>query len=146
MRGCIDRLTELIQLDLESARAYDLALERIDRPKIREQIAAFRDDHLRHAHDLQEALFDLGGDIVVDTPEGEDDLIEGIRALREAPCILSALRVMGASEVVTTNAYDEALYEDMPPDLRSLIERHFADERRHLAFFDKAILAGQVPA
>lgn len=141
MNRCFERLTELIYLDIEAARAYDLALAHMDGTALREQIAAFRDDHLRHAHDLQEAMIDLGGD-VVDMQDACEDLIDGLSALREGGCRRSALQIMGSGEVVTTNAYDEALYEDMPPEIRRLIERHFADERRHLAFFDRAIVSG----
>lgn len=53
---------------------------------------------------------------------------------------------MQSNEVVTNDAYCQALSRDVSGDIRALVERNFADEQRHLdtirARLEGTVIAG----
>ncbi len=57
----IDRLNNLIKLDIDASRAYGQAIDNIDHADIKARIAGFREDHDRHVLELQAAVRGLGG-------------------------------------------------------------------------------------
>ena len=60
-RDVIDRLNDLIQLDVDATEAYRQALKRIDESEVFQTISQFRGDHLRHITELSAMVHSLGG-------------------------------------------------------------------------------------
>ena len=51
----------------------------------------------------------------------------------------SALQAMRGNEELTNRSYEAALKEKLPADVRALLEKNLADERRHLAWIKDAL-------
>ena len=50
------------------------------------------------------------------------------------------LRAMRLNELLTNKRYTDALAADLPPEVREIIARNQADERRHFDFIEQAIV------
>jgi uncharacterized protein (TIGR02284 family) len=135
----MDTLKSLMQLDVDAVHAYTQAIENIEHRAVRERLTAFRGDHERHVTELSQCIRRLGGD----PPERQRDfkgfLIEGFTAIRSLTGTEGALKAMKSNEQTTNKHYREALNIPFPTDVRALIERNYADEKRHLTFVDDAL-------
>lgn len=132
-------LTKLIKLDIDAVRAYEQALEHIDHSEIHSRISSFRDDHKRHITDLKAAIQQLGGETPSDSPDLKGFFIEGFTAIRSATGIEGALKAMRGNEKLTNSTYHDALAWEMPANIRSLIQKNYSDEQRHLQYIENAL-------
>jgi rubrerythrin len=57
----IDMLNDLIQLNYDAIHAYEAAIDRIDNGERRRQLTAFKEDHERHARELDRVIGALHG-------------------------------------------------------------------------------------
>jgi rubrerythrin len=57
----VEMLGNLVQLDLDAMEAYDAAMARVGKDEYRQQLEAFKGDHLRHAEELSKIVTELGG-------------------------------------------------------------------------------------
>jgi uncharacterized protein (TIGR02284 family) len=134
----IDKLNDLIALDLDAIDAYESAITRIDTVTVRERLREFQGDHHRHVRDLTEAVMRLGG-----SPRQRPDIkgffIKGFTAVTSMMGDESALRAMKSNEELTNRTYKKALAESFSSDVRTLIEKNFADEQRHLAYVEECL-------
>lgn len=126
-----EALIRLAQTDLDAIRAYEQAIEHCGDPGVATMLSGFRDDHRRHVDELSAAIRAQGAE-----PPAEASLsgfaIAGFTAVSASAGLVGALTVMESNEVVTNDAYDRALTDDLSADNRALVERNRADERRHL--------------
>jgi len=133
MKKVVEKLNSLIKLDVDAVHAYDQAIEACEILTIKDTLTEFRNDHERHIHDLSQQVTRLGG-----TPEVRRDLkgfvIEGFTALMSQGD-RSALMAMRGNEELTNRMYQAALEnEDLPAEVRTVLERNYADEQRHVAW------------
>jgi uncharacterized protein (TIGR02284 family) len=135
----IERLTSLIQLDIDAVHAYEQALKQIDDSTMHAQITAFRDDHQRHIADLSAKVSAIGGEPPEYSPDFKGYLIEGFTALRSITGSEGALNAMESNEKLTNKKYEEALEWDLTPEFGALIRKNFEDERRHLIYIQNAL-------
>jgi len=140
----ISTLNDLLQLDVDAVHAYEQAIDNIDDQQVAARISEFRDDHERHIRDLGDAVTMLGGTPVEPSRDVKGFFIEGFTAIRSATGTEGALEAMRTNEVLTNNKYDKALEDELPEQVRSLVERNRDDERRHLQYIDD-VLAGREP-
>lgn len=135
----LENLGDLLKLDVDAARAYDEAIEKIDEQDIRMQLGEYRDDHHRHVSELTTIISSLGGE----PPEPDQDmkgkLIEGMTSLRSSMGTDSALKAMRMNEQMTNRTYEKALDWELPMEAREFIRRGREDERRHLAYIEQAL-------
>jgi len=133
----IDRLNDLIQLDVDAVRAYEQAIDACDAADIKSKLNEFKGDHERHITDLSAVVSAEGG-----TPEVKRDikgfLIEGFTAI-VSHGDHSALLAMHGNEELTNRIYRAALDEELPQDVRAPVERNYEDEQRHLAWIKEAL-------
>jgi uncharacterized protein (TIGR02284 family) len=133
------KLSSLVQLDIDAEHAYGRAIEEIRESAIRNRLVEFRDDHKRHVTELSVAIRELG-EI---PPEYERDtkgfLIAGFTAIRSKTGTEGALKAMRSNEKMTTKTYNKARGWDVAPSIKSLLERNYEDERRHLEYIENAI-------
>lgn len=139
----VTRLNHLIQVDIDAVNAYSQAILALEHGEVRDRLAEFRGDHERHIRDLSAIVTRLGG-----TPRERRDLmgfmIEGFTAASSSLGPISALTAMRSNEELTNLAYERAAALELPADIREVVDRNLADERRHRDFISQHLRAGQV--
>ena len=127
-----DRLDHLVRIDLDAVRAYTQAIDNVADDRIRDMLTAFRADHERHLDNLGAELGKRGRQ-APQTAHFGGFALAGFTGVAAGVAPAGALMAMQGNEVVTNQAYDMALAaDDLPDDLRRLLEANLADERRHL--------------
>ncbi len=133
----VDELNKLIQLDFDASKTYEQALEHAeDDEQVREDLTAFRADHLRHIGDLGIVIRRLRGEPIEPNRDVKGVLLEGMTKLRSVTGVKGALKAMRMNEKLTNKTYDKASEMDLPAEVRAVIDANLADERRHLATID----------
>jgi uncharacterized protein (TIGR02284 family) len=134
----IERLNDLIALDHDAVGAYEASITRIDVEPLRMRLREFQNDHRRHIQDLSRVVLSLGG-----TPREKPDmkgfLLKGFTAITSMMGTEAALKAMQGNEKLTNRTYEQALLEGWTDDVRTIIERNFRDEQRHLAFIEESL-------
>jgi uncharacterized protein (TIGR02284 family) len=135
----IKNLNNLIQLDIDAVHAYEQALSSIDEPVIKERMASFQEDHLRHVKELSDEVRKLGGTPEEYSKDFKGYLIEGFTALRSITGTDGALKAMEQNEVMTNKKYKNALDWNVSPAAKAIIEKGAADEEMHIQFIRKTL-------
>jgi rubrerythrin len=135
----VARLRGLAQLDADAVGAYDTALARIAEPLVRERLNDFRIDHMRHVQDLNALITDFGGAPVDLRPDLRGAAMKGITAMSSLMGTEAVLVAMMGNEEYSNRAYEQALRFDWSPEVRSLIQKHREDERRHALWIREAV-------
>jgi len=130
-REVSDKLNDLIKLDVDAVHAYDQAISACTLLEVKDRLIEFRGDHDRHIRELAQIVRSFGVE-----PEVRRDwkgfFIEGFTAIMSQGDH-SALLAMRGNEELTNRQYQSALgLADLSPEVRSLLERNFSDEQRHL--------------
>lgn len=135
----VARLRSLAQLDADAVGAYDAAIARIQEPLVRERLNDFRIDHMRHVQDLNTVISQLGGEPVELRPDLKGAAMKSLTAMSSMMGTEAALVAMLGNEEYTNRTYDTALKLDWRPELRTLIQKHREDERRHVLWVREAV-------
>lgn len=132
-----DLIKNLLILEHDAIAAYDSTIERLESAEYRQQIETFRRDHEAHVQEL--GLLDTMG---IEKPmEGDMKqwLTTGKVALADLAGDNTILKAMKTNEDDTVAAYQQALDNDITDaELRPLMEKGLADERRHRAWMETA--------
>jgi len=124
-------LNSLIELDFDAISAYRAAIEKLDSAEDKGALRGFMADHERHTVDLRAFVMRFGekpaegADVKVVLTKGKVVIASllGDRAILEA---------MKTNEDETNRAYERATARtDLPDDLRAILNKNLADERRH---------------
>lgn len=127
-------LATLLRLDADTLAAYRIAAHACTHPLVRSALEAFRDDHARHIALLAPALGAAPGARRV-----RGWIMRSLTRLMSRGTH-SALTAMRGNETVCNRVYAEVLEDAALPDqLRALVIRCQADERRHLAWLEEAL-------
>ncbi len=131
-------LQDLVHIDVDAVTLYDAALRSLSSPIVEQALMEFRSDHLRHIRELNDCIERLGGERV--RIESNIEMCEqhGFTPIREGMPMEALIMAMVDGENITNQTYERILKEDWAPELRSLIDRNFADEQRHLLWVLKA--------
>lgn len=133
-----DLVTSLLYLEHDAIAAYDSTIEKLQDPASKEQIAAFRDDHLKHVAELKT----MASMLKISIPQ-EGDLKQLLTTGKIALASLvgdgAILKAMKTNEDDTVTAYERASrHPDALPESQRQFERFAADERRHRAWMERA--------
>jgi rubrerythrin len=131
-------LRNLAHLDVDAIQLYEVAIQHIDVPMVREKLTEFRSDHARHVEDLNAEISRITGTPVPRKPDLRGAILRGFTAISTKMSTHAALLAMTANEELTNRAYESALKIDWSPDQRALIEKNYSDEKRHLAWIKQA--------
>jgi len=139
-RQFVDVLKDLVQLDYDAVQAYDQATSRIEEDHIRHTLVSFRSDHERHITELSNIIKEYGQN----PPERARDLkgfiLEGMTSLQSMLGTRAALRAMKTNEKLVNRRYRKAIDSlNMPTAVRNAVLKNFEDEKRHLAFIERAL-------
>ncbi|MDF2690533.1 MAG: ferritin-like protein of unknown function [Gammaproteobacteria bacterium] len=135
----VNKLSKLIQLDIDASEAYKQALQKIDHMAIHTSICQFREDHLRHIDNLSAIIQELGGKVPDYKQDLKGYLIEGFTALRSVTGTEGALKAMQGNEKLTNRVYKEATSLDLPVHVMQLVQQNYADEQRHLRYIEQVL-------
>jgi rubrerythrin len=134
----VDLIKNLLILEHDAIAAYDSTIERLESAEYRQQIETFRRDHEEHVQELGRIADTMG----IDKPmEGDMKqwLTTGKVALADLAGDNAILKAMKTNEDDTVAAYQQALDNDITgAELRPLMEKGLADERRHRAWMETA--------
>jgi uncharacterized protein (TIGR02284 family) len=134
-----DLLKDLIQLDHDAVDAYQAAIDRLQNKDFRSALTGFRQDHQRHTEELGALLSAMGRE-----PPKEGDmkslLAKGKVVLGGLMGDKAILQAMKTNEDDTNTAYERAVkHDEASADMRDVLSRGLADERRHRDWMVKAI-------
>lgn len=134
----VEKLNDLIRLDVDAIHAYDQSISACTIVELKNKLTEFRADHDRHIRDLSDCVRNCGGE-----PDVRRDfkgfLIGGFTAI-VSQGDHSALIAMQTNEELTNSYYRRALeMQDLDPQIRSVLEKNFSDEQRHLAWINQQL-------
>lgn len=138
-KDVIDKLNNLIQLDIDAAHAYGQALSQVQEPELKQRLTSFQEDHQRHITDLSQEVRRLGGSPADYSKDFKGYLIEGFTALRSVTGTDGALNAMEQNEVLTNQKYSDAVTWDLPLSIKAVIEKNAGDEEMHLQFLRQTL-------
>lgn len=131
-------INDLIRLDIDAAGAYRSAVNACEVRMIKKTLNEFLRDHARHVRELSELLRADGG-----KPATKRDVkgifIKGFTSVMSRGD-RSALMAMMGNEQLTNAMYKSALDDGkFSREARQLIQANYADEKRHLAWIQRAV-------
>ena len=135
----VNKLQSLIKLDIDAVRSYDQAIERITDVDIRRQLEIFREDHSRHVDVITNLVRSYGEVPTSASPDLKGFFLEGFTAIQSMMGTEAALKAMRTNEKETNRQYADAQSLDLPADVLRVLEKNYADERRHLEYVDLAL-------
>jgi uncharacterized protein DUF2383 len=138
-REIVDELTALAQLDVDAVLAYDRAIGQIGEGSVARALSGFKIDHERHIVDLSQALLALGKNAPEVKPDLKGSILGSVTGLRSRLGVEQALEAMRTNEQLTTSSYARALAKPFPDELLEIVRRGDEDERRHLAWIERAL-------
>ena len=132
---------DLLHLEHDAIAAYDSTIDKLESEASREQVAAFRDDHLAHVSTLKTMASELG----IEAPR-EGDMKQMLTTGKVAIAGLmgdgAILKAMKTNEDDTVTAYDRARqHQDALPRSVAFFETALGDEQRHRSWFEDAAAA-----
>ncbi|GGE22947.1 hypothetical protein GCM10011390_47960 [Aureimonas endophytica] len=126
-----DLVQNLLYLEHDAIAAYETTIDRLNNAQYKQQIASFREDHLRHVQELRK----MAGMLGIESPtEGDAKqwLTTGKVALAGLMGDGAVLQAMRSNEEDTVAAYERASeHADAAPESRRFFAAFAADERRH---------------
>jgi rubrerythrin len=140
-QGLVAELNDLIQLDYDAVRAYDVAIEHLESEARRATLMRFREDHLRHIRDLGALVTRYGG-TPADGPQGTSGLF-GLMMQHEGRIggDRTMLLAFKANEARMRDKYLERARQAHSPDVATVLQRNARDELRHYAWAEQILVA-----
>ncbi|HJV35737.1 ferritin-like domain-containing protein [Geomonas sp.] len=135
----IDRLNDLIQLDVDAVEAYNQVLKHLEYEDLCRRLARYQDDHKNHIENLSAAIVDLGGTPAERKPDFKGYLMELFTFLMSASGSIGAVEVMKANEILTNRKYAKAAALQWPDEIKTVILNNYSQEQRHLRFIEEIL-------
>lgn len=134
----IDRLNDLIKLDMDAVASYEEAITEINLESVRWQLKEYQNDHRQHVTRLTAAVRALGGE-PAERGSLKGFFLKQITAITARMGNEAAIRAMQANEKLINSMYSKATHEDWPSDLKALVESNYHDEQRHLSYLQQCV-------
>ena len=122
-------LSQLVQLDVDAVLAYDRAIGAIGEGLVRARAGRLQ---ARPPAPRRRAL-------AAPPRHGHPAAIGSMTGLRSRFVTEQALQAMRTNEQLTTSSYARPLAKPFPEDVLAVVRKGDADERRHLAWIEKAL-------
>jgi uncharacterized protein (TIGR02284 family) len=139
-RKFIEDLKSLVQLDFDAVQAYDQATSHITEDHVRHTLVSFRSDHERHITELSQIITEFGEVPPKLSRDIKGFILEGLTSLQSLMGTKAALIAMKTNENIVNRRYRKALDSlSMPTAVRNAVLKNYEDEKRHLAYIERAI-------
>jgi rubrerythrin len=137
----LDRLRDLIRLDIDAAHAYAMFLAHFDDAQLREKIARFRKDHEMHIMELTSMVTSIEGESAPSYSEEFGGFsTEGFKTPSGEGSLEEAIHAMVGNERLLVAMYKEVVaIHEMPPEFHMVIDRYYGQEQKHLAFLEELL-------
>ncbi|MBJ6801654.1 ferritin-like domain-containing protein [Geomonas propionica] len=135
----IDKLNDLIQLDVDAVEAYQQVIKHISYADIEKRMCGFQEDHRAHITNLTAIVQQMGGRPVKPTPDLKGVLIEGFTALMSLTGAKQALEAMKSNEKLTNRKYQEAVAQAFPEEVMEVLRTNLSQEQRHLSYIEEIL-------
>ncbi|WKZ31933.1 MAG: ferritin-like domain-containing protein [Thermodesulfobacteriota bacterium] len=132
-------LISLCKIDIDAVHAYNQALRHLDIAGVRNEIESFRGDHERHIKELSDAIRTFDEEPPEFSKDFKGYLLDAFTRVRSLTGAEGALKALKGGEEMTNRNYSNAVKMAFPPPLKSLIEKNYRDEQRHLNYIEQAI-------
>lgn len=137
----VDAIDALLELDYDAIEAYRAAIDRLSDEADKAQLRSFMADHQRHVSELTPIVTRLGGKPAMG-PDVKQWLAKGKVVILGLAGDNAVLLAMKTNEEDTNTAYERMLgRDDVTADIRPVLERNLADERRHKAWIEARLEA-----
>ena len=137
----IDMLTDLAQVEMDAVHSYNQILDQISDEVIRSRLIDFKNAHGEHIEEINLEIEKLGGEKLQISTDFKGYVIAAFTALRKGTGIQSALKALKTTEEITNHYYQKVIPTDYPTTVKSMIRRHFTDERNHLEYINNNLQA-----
>ena len=135
----INRLNDLIQLDVDAVEAYEQAMKHVKYDDIRKKFEQFRDDHKGHIGSLSSLVQMLDGRPAKASPDLKGYLLEAFTALRSLTGTKGALEAMMTNEKLTNRKYGQAVELDFPEHVMKLVRDNRTHEELHINYIREVL-------
>lgn len=135
----IDRLSVFINVDYDAIKQYDLILFNINDQDVLQQIELFRQDHEYHIRDYTDMLERIMGKIQEPQDREKDVFFKETVMVQSGTGMRGALEALESVEKAVNTVYSGGVTEDFPDNIREVLERNCADERRHLEYIQQVL-------
>jgi hypothetical protein len=132
-------VSELYTLEVEAAQAYAAAVRTVGLGALHDELARFWLEHQRHVLELHLALLARGHSPPVVEPDVKGVVIGALTPPRRRLTLQDVLEGLRGDEQLTNQLCAKALATPLPPEIRDLVARLAADERRHLEWVDRMV-------
>jgi rubrerythrin len=133
----IRKLSSLAQLDRDATSVYDEAIKHAMDDDVQARFKQFRAEHENHVSKISAAMERLGGPALDLKVDALGHLADWVTAFRSMGGQQGALHAMRTAEKYHNSRYGEAAgWEVEDPELLSMLEGFYAEERHHLEFVE----------
>lgn len=140
-KALIEVLSDLIQLDVDTDHAYNMAIKEIDDPIIRDRLLEFQNQHRNHISGLCEQIESLGGQPPDRAKDFKGHIIEAFTAIRSFTGLKGALAAIKTVEEITNQQYGDVVSWEAPSELKEILRTYFSEEKIHLEYVDNNLQA-----
>jgi uncharacterized protein (TIGR02284 family) len=138
-REIIDRLSSLMKLDYDAVLAYERAVASVKSGEVQDALRRIRQDHERHVRELGDAIRREGGEPPELSKAVHGVFLEGIAAVTGAIGERPVLSACETGEKYVNYKYRQAAGEELPSRVMVMVEKNYADERRHLSYIERRL-------
>jgi hypothetical protein len=128
----VAHLTALSRFEIDVIASFDLALEHLPEPALRDEVLRMKADAERHVLEMAEVLRALGAVPPAYVRDVRGYLMACVTALRSASGSDGSLRAIAAIARAAIERHRGAQEWDEPIELRAMFQGYEADYQRHL--------------
>ena len=138
----LERLRDLIQVDIDAVHAYGRFLQRFEDATAREKISRFLRDHEMHVMELSSMITSIEDETApVLSQDFQGFSTEGYREAEPDAPLEEAIRIMLENERILSAQYKSVVaIHEMPPEFHMVIDRYHKQEQKHLAFLEELLV------
>ncbi|MBW3629784.1 MAG: ferritin-like domain-containing protein [Gemmatimonadetes bacterium] len=127
----IRTLSDLLQLDHDAVRSYQVAIDALSREPLKKALRQFKRDHQRHIREIS-ALIESNGGKPLQMPHASTGLLKlAIQSLGAAGGDRAVLLTFRSNEWESMQKYGGAARRRLPADVKEVVRRGADDEKRH---------------
>ena len=135
----IQELSRLLQLEADEITACRSAILALGPGARRDELALHASEHQRHALAILELFLRLKRTPPDVEPDVKGVVIGALTPPRPRLTEAEVLEAVRGNEQLAGSIYAKALLRPLPEDVRAVLEAARADERRHLAWVERAL-------
>jgi rubrerythrin len=137
----LDRLRDLIRVDIDAVHAYAAFVKHFDDTAGREKVSRFHRDHEMHVMELSSMITSIEDENApAFTLPFQGFSTEGFGMPDPTQPFEQAIRIMLENERILVAHYKTVVaIHEMPPEFHMVIDRYHKQEQKHLSFLEELL-------